>query len=220
MLAHSFCPLLLKFFETVVRPMVKTVKHLKSLLRFLKPSILLIKLGLVKLLASLPDLLVGLGRINEDCPFAIADDKLVDGLPTMRLPLSGAQPTKEGFQVIVGAVTLRPGITLEQARPALTEGGAELRHHPRVRRTILRVLFQLGQKLFDLAFDLSAGRGRLTCDFWWVEAVLEFHQETSLAFELTVVCGERMTPGDHRQQLIQEWMPPFCRLRLSEASKR
>jgi hypothetical protein len=41
-----------------------------------------------------------------------------------------------------------------------------------------------------------------------------------LTFELSVAGGKRMAQCDHGQQLIQERVPPFCRQRLSEASKR
>ena len=200
--------------------MTKTVKHVEPLLRSLKASIFSIKLGLVKLLTTLQNLLIGFGWVDEDGPFAIADNKLMDGLATMHLPLSGPQPPKEGFQLIVGAVALRPGITLEQARPALAEGAADMCDHTRILRTVLCVLLQLGQKLLDLAFDLTAGRGRLPLDFRWVETTLQFHKEAPLTFELSVVGGKRMTERDHGQQLIQEWVPPFCRLRVSEASNR
>ncbi|MCA1606972.1 MAG: hypothetical protein LC775_16225 [Acidobacteria bacterium] len=166
--------------------MAKTIEHLEPVLRFEKACLLLIKLGLIKLLTAPQDLLIGFGGINENRPFTVADDKLMDGFAALDLTLPGPQPTKEGFQVIVGPIALRPGITLKQTRPTLAEGRADMGDHMRVWRIALRVLLQLGQKFFDLALDLLAGRVRLPRDFWWVEAPLQFHKEAPLAFKLSV----------------------------------
>lgn len=182
--------------------------------------LLLIKLGLVKLLTALQELLVGVRRVDEDRPFTIADDKLMDGFATMNLTLPGPQPTKEGFQVIVGAVAFGPGITLEEPRPALAEGGADLSDHLRLGWTGLRLLLQLGQKLLDLALDLLAGRARLTRDFWRVETALQFHQPAPLTFKLSILGAKGAAELNHRHQLRQERMVPFLALRFRAESIR
>jgi hypothetical protein len=41
-----------------------------------------------------------------------------------------------------------------------------------------------------------------------------------LVFEVLIACGKSLAELNHGQQLLQERVPPFCRLRLSEASKR
>jgi hypothetical protein len=199
--------------------MTETIKHLEPVLGFFKACVLLIKLSLVKLPKAVQDLFVGLGGVDEEGPFPIADDKLVDGFTAMDLPLAGPQPPKEGFQVIVGAVALRPGIALEQACPALAEARTDMGDHPSVLRTLPSVLFQLGQKLFDLALDLLTGRARLPRELRRVETPLQFHQPVPLAFEVVIACGKRVAELDHGQQLLQERVSPFCRLRVSEASK-
>jgi len=112
--------------------MTKAIQHVEPVLGFLKACIFLIKPCLVKLPKAVQDLFVGLGGVDEKRPFTIAEDKLVDGFPALDLPLAGSQPPKEGFQVIVGAVTFRPGIALEQARPALTKARADMGDHPSV----------------------------------------------------------------------------------------
>jgi len=206
---NDLSPLLLQLLETVARPVTKAIKHLKPLLGFEKAGLLLIKLGLVKLPTAMQDLFVRLGGVDEDGPFAIADDKLVDGLAALNLTLSGAQPAKEGFQVIIRAVALRPRVALEESCPALAEGRADPCDHPRVSRTALRVLLQLGQKLFDLTLNLLAGRAQLTLDLWRVETPLQFHQPVPLAFELLIAGGKSLVAVGHGQQLIQERVPPF-----------
>jgi hypothetical protein len=161
--------------KTATRSVTKAIKHLEPLLGFLKASILPIKLCLVKLLKAVQDLCVGLGGVDEESPFPITDDELVDRFTAMDLPRAGSEPPKEGFQVIVRAVALRPGIALKQARPALAEARADMGDHTGVWRTLPRVLFQLDQKLFDLALDLLAGRARLALDVWWVETPVQCH---------------------------------------------
>jgi len=200
--------------------MTETIKHLESVLRLEKACILPINLGLVKLLTALQDLRGGFSGVDEDGPFTIADDKLMDGFAPLNLTLSGPQPPKEGFQVIVGAIALRPGIALEQARPALTEARADMSDHTGVMRTLPSMLFQLGQKLFDLTLDLLAGWARPALAVWGVETPLQFHQPVPLAFELPILRPKRVAEMDHRQQLRQEWMPPFLALRLREDSIR
>lgn len=144
----------------------------------------------------------------------------MDGFATLNLTLSGSQPTKEGFQVIVGTVAFGPGITLEESPPALAEGRADVADHLRLWWTGLRVLLQLGEKLLDLALDLLAGRARLPLDLWRVEAALEFHQPAPLTFKLSILRAKGAAELDHRQQLRQERMTPFLALRLSEDSIR
>ena len=124
--------------------MAKTIKHLEPLLHFEKACLLLIKVDLVKLLTARQDLLIGFQGVDEDGPFAVADDKLMDGFTALNLTLPGPQPTKEGFQVIIRAVAFRPRIALEESRPALAEGCTDLGDYPRVWRAGLCVLLQLG----------------------------------------------------------------------------
>jgi hypothetical protein len=200
--------------------MTKAIKHLEPVLGFLKACILPIKLCLVKLPQAVQDLFVGLSGVDEESPFTIAEDKLVDGFTAMDLPLAGPQPPKEGLQLIVRTVALRPGIALEQARPALAEAPADMGDHTGVLRTLPCVLFQLSQKLFDLALDLWAGRARLPRELGRVETPLQFHQPVPLAFEVLIAWGKRVAELDHGQQLLQERVSPFCPLRVSEASKR
>jgi hypothetical protein len=70
------------------------------------------------------------------------------------LPLASPQAPKEGFQVSIGAVAFGPRITLEEAVPALAKARADLGDHIGVLWTGLCVVLQLGQKLFEVAFDL------------------------------------------------------------------
>lgn len=192
-----------------MRPMAKTIKHLEPLLHFEKACLLLIKVGLVKLLTALQDLLVGFRGVDEDGPFTVADDKLMDGFTALNLTLPSPQSTKKGFQVIIGAVAFRPRIALEESRPALAEGCADLGDHPRVWRAGSCVLLQLGQALFDSALNLLAGRARLILNLWWVETPVQFHQPPPLAFELLIAGDKWLAECDHPQQLIQERVPPF-----------
>lgn len=90
--------------------MAETIEHLKPSLSFEKSGILLIKLDLVELLEALQHLIKGCGEINDDGPLAIAKDELMHRLAPLNLALACAQTAKEGFQIIVGAVTFRPGI--------------------------------------------------------------------------------------------------------------
>jgi hypothetical protein len=68
---------------------------------------------LIKLLKALQHLLEGLGRVKEDSPFTIPQDELVDRFATLNLALAGPQATEEGFQIIVGNVTIGRGCRLE-----------------------------------------------------------------------------------------------------------
>lgn len=190
--------------------MTKAIQHLEPVLGFLKACIFLIKPCLVKLPQAVQELVVGLGGVDEERPFSIAEDKLVDRFTALDLPLAGAQPTKEGFQVIVRAVTVRPSIALEQARPALAKARADMSDHPCVLRTLPCMLFQVGQELFDLALDLRTGWARLPGKLRRVQTPFQFHQPVPLAFEVLIACGKRAAELDHNQQLLQEWVPPFC----------
>jgi hypothetical protein len=184
---NSLSPLVLQCFETATRPVAKTIQHLEPVLHFAKACLLLIKLGLVKLLTALQDLFVGFRWVDEDHPFTIADDKLMDGLATMSLPLSGPQPAKEGFQLIVGAPAFGPGITLEEPWPALIKGSADMCDHIGILRVVLRVLVQLSQELFDLALDPAAGRAWVALVCRRVETAIQFHQPATLALELPIL---------------------------------
>jgi hypothetical protein len=87
---------LFQLLETAARPVAKTVEHLEPVLRFEKACPLLIKLGLIKLLAAPQDLLIGFGGVNEGRPFTITDDKLMDRFAALGLTLASPQPTKKG----------------------------------------------------------------------------------------------------------------------------
>jgi hypothetical protein len=187
----------------------KAIEHLEPVLHFAKACLLLIKLGLVKLLTALQDLFVGFRWVDEDRPFTRAEDKLMDGLATMSLPLSGPQPATEGFQLIVGAPAFGPGITLEEPWPALSKGSADLCDHIGILRVGLRVLVQLSQELCDLALDPPAGRAWVVLVFRRVETALQFHQPATVALELLILWHERSAQLDHRQQVIQDRMAPF-----------
>ena len=82
------------------------------------------------------------------------------------------------------------------------------------------MVFQLGQKCFDVAFDLSAGGARLIVLLWRVQAPVQFDQPIPLTFELAILSLKGAETLDHRQELIQNRMAPFLRLRWREASKR
>lgn len=82
------------------------------------------------------------------------------------------------------------------------------------------LLRQLGQKGFDLALDGAAGRPGLSDHHGRVQASLQFDQPVALALELPILRREGAPPLHDRQQLLQQRMPPFCRLRWSEASRR
>jgi len=175
---------------------------------------------LVELLQALQHLLEGFRWVDEDGPFARADDELMHGLATMDLPLTSPQAAEEGLQIIVGAVAFGPGVTGEEARPAVTEGGADMGNHRRILGMTLGMLLQLDQKVFDLLLDATRGWARLTLVVWGVKSSLQLDQPTALAFELPVLSRKPLAVLHHGQQLLQERMAPFFRLRRSEASKR
>ena len=149
------------------------------------------------------------------------------GFATMDLSLAGAQSSEESLQCVVGAVTLGPSIASEQSRltplagcRSLPKGVAEMSDHRRILRMASGVLFQLSQEFFDAALDCAGRGGWLPVCFGRIEASLQCHQPTPLTLELPIANGEGQAALHHGQQLIQEWMPPFLRLRSSEASKR
>src|SRR5712692_3272895 len=111
--ANSLSPLLLQLFETTLGLVTKTVKQLQLLVCSEEPPILFVKLGLVNLLKAFQHLLEGVGRVNKHRPFAIPQDKLMDGLAALNLTLAREQATKEGFQLSVGAVACGPGVAGE-----------------------------------------------------------------------------------------------------------
>src|SRR3972149_4529567 len=116
-------------------------------------------------------------------------------LAAMNLALAGAQATKEGFQVVVGAIPFGPSVARKEPRPALAEGGADMRDHLGLIGVVLGVLFQFSQEGLDLALDA----------------------EPCGAPILGVKGGSGLNP---RQELLQERVAPFFWLRRSEASKR
>lgn len=140
-------------------------------------------------------------------------------LAAMNLALAGAQPTKEGFQIVVGAVTFGPSVAGEEPWPALPESGVDMRDHLGLIGAVSGVRFQLRQKILDLAFDIAL-RGMGLTVFGRVEPSLQLDQPVPLALETAILRRKRSAPLDHGQQLSQDGMAPFFWLRLSEASKR
>ncbi len=86
-------------------------------------------------------------------------------------------------------------------------------HHLRIFGARLGVLFQLGQKLFDLPLDLSAGGAGLTFSLGRIQSSVQFDQPTLLTFELTILSLEGAATLDDGQELIRNRMAPFLRLR-------
>ena len=95
-----------------------------------------------------------------------------------------------------------------------------MRHRLRIFRTRLGIVFQLSQKCFDVAFDLSAGGAGLIVLLWRVQSPVQFDQPIPLTFELAILGVEGTATLNDGQELTQNRMPPFLRLRRREASKR
>ena len=87
---NGHIPLLFQFLETAARVVAKAVLHAKFELCFEKACILVVKLGLVKLLEAMEDLLERLGGIDKDGPLAVTDDELMHGLAAMDLSLASS----------------------------------------------------------------------------------------------------------------------------------
>ena len=189
--------------------MTKTVKQLQPLLGFQETSVFSIEVGLLKLSKAFQDLVEGLGRVEIDGPLTVTNDKFMHGLATMNLPLTGTQAPKERFDVVIGAVTFRPGVACEQTRPALSENLAEVIDHRRIVGMLLGMLFQLCQEIFDLFLDGAARGLRLTRDVRWIQPSFQLHQPSMLVLELPMASGKGLTAVHHRAQLRQERMPPF-----------
>ena len=142
------------------------------------------------------------------------------GLAPMNLPLARAETSEERFQFIVGAVAFRPSIAREQTRPALPKCGTDMCNHCGVAGMMLGMLFQLRQEGFDLVLDLATRGARLPFSLWRVKQAIQLHQPVTLAVEAPILRCKGLAALHHGQQLIQQRMPPFWRLRSSEASKR
>jgi hypothetical protein len=82
------------------------------------------------------------------------------------------------------------------------------------------MLFQLGQERFDVPLDVSPSRAWLTGLLWRIQPSIQFDQPTVLTFEAAILGSESAAALDHGQELIQNGMAPFLRLRWREASKR
>lgn len=139
---------------------------------------------------------------------------------SVNLSLARAQSSEERFEFIVRAVAFRPGIARKESRPALLKGVRDVRNDGSVRGMGLRVLGQLCQKLLDALLDLTSGRAWLPFVVRWIEPPFQFDQPAALALELSIARAERLATLHHGEQLLQARMPPFSRLRRSEASKR
>ena len=142
------------------------------------------------------------------------------GLAPMNLSLASPQTSEEAFEIIIGAPTFGPGIAGKESRPTLPERRADMRHRLRIFGMRLGMLFQLGQKCFDLALDVSAGWAWLTILLWGIQSPIQFDQPIPLTFELAILGLEGAATLDDGQELFQDRMAPFLRLRWSEASKR
>ena len=187
---HGFGPFLLQCCETTARLVAKTIQHLKQLLCFLKSSVLAIKLLLFELLDTFQHLLKRLLGVNENRPLAVAEDKVVRRLMPVGLALTGTQPPKERFQLIVGAVPLWPGITGEEPGPAVRKGRADMGDHGGILRMVRGMLVQFRQKRFDPLLHLLAAGARRALDCWRIQPSLQLHQPAALAFELPIGGGE------------------------------
>jgi len=187
----------------------KTIEHFEPLLCFEKPCLLLIIRFLLELLDAMQYLFKGFLRVNENRPLAVAQDEVVSGLAAIDLALTRAESAEESFQVIVRAIALGPGVTSEQAWPALFQRSLDMRDHRGVFRMASGVLGQLGQKGFYLLLDLTPRRTRLSLANGRIEASFQFDQPVPLTPELAIARGERTPYLNHSQQLIQERMPPF-----------
>jgi hypothetical protein len=160
------------------------------------------------------------GRIDIDRPLAVADNELMYRLATVNLALASPQAPEETFEVIVGAPAFGPSIASKESRPALLERRADMRHRRRIFGVRLGMVFQLGQKFFDLAFDVAASWMWLTGLLWGVQSPIQFDQPTPLTLEPAILGLEGAATLNDGQELIQDWMAPFLRLRWSEASRR
>ena len=97
---------------------------------------------------------------------------------------------------------------------------AEVVDHGGVCGLAFGMLLQLRQE-FPYVFLNATWRGaRLTGNLWRVQSSLQLHQPAVLALELPIARGECATAVRHRQQLLEQRMPPFFWLRCREASKR
>lgn len=71
----------------------------------------------------------------------------------MNLTLACAKTTKEGLQIVVGAITLRPGIAGKETGPTLLKGKADMGDGVSLVGMTLGIILELGKKLLNVAFD-------------------------------------------------------------------
>ena len=142
------------------------------------------------------------------------------GFAPMNLSLASLQASKETFEVVVGSPPFGPGITGKESRPTLLECRADVRHHLGICRMRLGVLFQLSQKVFDLPLDLTTRGAWLTDLLRGIQPAIQFDQPIALTLETAVLSRERAATLDDGQELIQNRMAPFLRLRWRDASRR
>ncbi len=142
------------------------------------------------------------------------------GFAPMNLSLASPQASEETFEIVVGSPPFGPGITGKESRPPLLEGRADMRHHLGIGRARLGMLFQLGQKVFDVPLDLTARGAWLTGLLGRIQPALQFDQPIALTLETAVLSRERATTLNDDQELIQNRMAPFLRLRRRDASRR
>ena len=77
------------------------------------------------------------------------------------------------------------------------------------------MLFQLGQEHFDVPLDVSPSRAWLTGLLWRIQPSVQFDQPTMLTFEAAILSSKSAAALDHGQELIQNGMAPFLRLRAN-----
>ena len=213
-------PLLFQFFETTAWVVAKTILRAKSELCGAEPCRLFVKPGLVELLEPLEYLFKRFGGIDKDRPLTVADNELVHGLAPMNLSLASPQASEEAFEIVVGSPTFGPGITGKESWPTLLECRADARHHFGIFRARLSLLFQFSQKVFDLPLDRTARGAWLTGLLRGIQSAIQFDQPIALTLETAVLKGEWAAMLDDDQELIQNRMAPFLRLRWRVASKR
>ncbi len=144
----------------------------------------------------------------------------MDRLATMNLALASPQASEETFDVVVRAPTFGPRIASKEPRSMLLERRADMCHHRRIFGAGLGMVFQLGQEVFDLALDVAASWLWLTRWLWGIQSPVQFDQPIPLTFELAILGLEGAATLDDGQEVLQDRMPPFLRLRWSEASNR
>jgi len=85
---------------------------------------------------------------------------------------------------------------------------------------ITGMVLQLGKERFDPAPHLRATGTGHSCNKRGIQPPFQFYQPAALALEATRGRSKRTAAWHDGYELCQQWMPPFCWLRCSEASIR